>query len=98
LSASVEARSDSQYRLQQLAANNHCPLSRVEKLVGLWPVRRGQHYSAEQCIRREERRGFNPAETHVGENLPDRIGIEIQSMDAGCRRLLRAFPERLRLV
>ena len=67
----------------------------MSALVGLCPVRRGQRHSAERRIRRAGRERSGPAETHVGKELPDWFGNEIQPLDAGCRRLLRSFPERL---
>ena len=43
------------HRLQQLAAEYRGPLLREEQLVGLCPVCRREHHSAEQRIRRAER-------------------------------------------
>ena len=86
---------DAQYRLQQLAADSHGPLSRAGALVGLCPVRRGQRHSAERRIRRAGRERSDSAEAHLGKELPDWFGVEIQPLDTGCRRLLRSFPERL---
>ena len=41
---------------------------------------------------------LSSAEAHCGEDLSDRLGVEVQPLDSGCRLLLRSLPERLRFL